>query len=634
MAFHCSFHESPSTMQSLHISIFLKRTLWLFIFASLELTSTEAQTLEDILSTLVVDEEENILSMEELEILESLVRQPVNLNNAGKRRLEMIPLFALADIQLILAERRKKGKFQYVDEVAEISGLSLIAQQLLPLISTVERVEPVSMAFRNRWATSNEDYRLLNRALFVVGETSGGIVVERDPLEPTLADFISAHTKFKTRQGVEVIVGDHRVESGYGLVFGRISRPMKGGWQVTSVSRAGRGLRSYQSSSEYWGLRGLGLRTENSFGRWTASVSSSPADAIMKEDQVVSVQRSGLHSSATSIARKHNIREEILLLNWESTFNNGQIGAMAVTNGWQIPSANRQFEGSYLSQYGDVPLLSGSLFWEAATTPEGKSAWLGGVTQNTRSVRWISMLRHYPEEWHTPRSTPFSEWSGNELNETGIYQAMVLRVGKLRISSYGDLYREYMADETGQQPIVGAETAVMADYRWRGEKNVVFKWKSEEKSLEDKLYFPKETITPRKMRQATRLQGNTKLGRTIRIRLQVDHVRSEDSNGQNDGNSLSFTGAWDTKQHHLSIQWIVFNTSDYSSRVYVWGLNLPGEMRNYAYYGNGHSSTLRYRFLTVTGTSVSFRTRSSWENENGKWSPPRWEGGFQMDLTL
>ena len=133
LAFHCSFHESPSTMQSLHISIFLKRTLWLFIFASLELTSTEAQTLEDILSTLVVDEEENILSMEELEILESLVRQPVNLNNAGKRRLEMIPLFALADIQLILAERRKKGSFSMLTKLPKSPAYHSLRNSYFPL---------------------------------------------------------------------------------------------------------------------------------------------------------------------------------------------------------------------------------------------------------------------------------------------------------------------------------------------------------------------------------------------------------------------------------------------------------------------------------------------------------------------
>lgn len=582
-----------------------------------------------------MDEEENVVSAEELELLERLVRRPVNLNAASRGELAMIPLLAPADIQLILGARQERGRFESVKNVSEIAGLSLIAAQLIPLIATVEASKMSSVAVRNRWVSSDDDFRILNRALFTMGETSGGMVVERDPLEPTVADFVSAHTSYKTSSGTELILGDHRIESGYGLLFGRTARPMKGGWQVTSVSRAGRGLQSYRSSAEYWGLRGVGVRSERELGRWTASVSSSPVDAVMEENRIISIQRGGLHNTATTTARKHNAREEILVLNWESlSSKKAQLGATAIATAWRNGEAGHQSGGQYLSQYGHVTLKNGSLFWEGATSDRAEPAWIGGLSLSTKAVRSMTLMRAYPRGWHAPRSRPFSEWSGERLNETGMYQAITMRIGKFHIASYGDVYRRTEGEHPTYLPVTGSETALLANYRLSAGNDLLFRWKREEKSLENQITFPDEDFQGGKFREAIRLQADSKPNNAFSFRLRLDRVTATNDGVPNDGRSLSLLGHWDYQQARLSLHWITFSTTDYASRVYVWDLNLPGEMRNRAYSGEGQSIGMRYRLRTATGASVALRLRGLWNKSGDSWTKPDWEGGFQVDIAF
>ncbi len=529
-----------------------------------------------------------------------MVHRPVNLNKATKADLRRIPLLTSGDIDLILRVKAERTSFSNVEAASEIPGLSLAAAQLLPIIAALENRAAASITLRNRWASSQGDFRILNRALLTSELASGGIVIERDPLEPTFADYVSAHGRYATPGGTEIIMGDHRIESGYGLLFGRIARPMKGGWQVTAPGRIGSGLQSYRSAAEQWGLRGVAVRSKQILGRWTASLSSSPVDAVMDEGRVVSVQRSGLHNSAATIARKHNVREEIIVLNWETPFaEKGQLGATAATSDWRGVDGIHQIGDHYFSQYGQAALKNGSLFWEGAARDGGRPAWIAGLSQSTKVVRWLTLIRAYPSGWRGPRSRPFSEWSGDWLNESGVYQAVSAKLGRFRIASYGDVYQR----SAGQPPA-------------------------------SQVTFADGDVQSGNSREAFRLQADRKLNENLSFRIRLDHVEATDGGDRSDGQSLSLSGNWDRRKTRLSLHWITFNTTDYASRIYVWNLNLPGEMRSRAYSGEGHSIGIRYSVRSNTGASVAFRLRGLWHKIGNAWSAPAWEGGFQMDIAL
>jgi hypothetical protein len=622
-------------MPSLHIHTFPRLTHWLFVSVFVSLTPASPQSLEDILSNLATDGEESVVSEEELEILEAMVHRPVNLNKATKADLRRIPLLTSGDIDLILRVKAERTSFSNVEAASEIPGLSLAAAQLLPIIAALENRAAASITLRNRWASSQGDFRILNRALLTSELASGGIVIERDPLEPTFADYVSAHGRYATPGGTEIIMGDHRIESGYGLLFGRIARPMKGGWQVTAPGRIGSGLQSYRSAAEQWGLRGVAVRSKQILGRWTASLSSSPVDAVMDEGRVVSVQRSGLHNSAATIARKHNVREEIIVLNWETPFaEKGQLGATAATSDWRGVDGIHQIGDHYFSQYGQAALKNGSLFWEGAARDGGRPAWIAGLSQSTKVVRWLTLIRAYPSGWRGPRSRPFSEWSGDWLNESGVYQAVSAKLGRFRIASYGDVYQRSAGQPPAHSPVKGSETALLANYRFSAGNQLQLRWKREEKSDESQITFADETVQRGYSRAAFRLQADRKLNENLSFRIRLDHVEATDGGDRSDGQSLSLSGNWDRRKTRLSLHWITFNTTDYASRIYVWNLNLPGEMRSRAYSGEGHSIGIRYSVRSNTGASVAFRLRGLWHKIGNAWSAPAWEGGFQMDIAL
>ena len=201
-----------------------------------------SQSIDDVLSSVAMDEEGGVLSDDELFLLEELSRNPLDLNNFTRDQLEAVPLLTSLDIALIVGRSGHLKKVTSVQEIIDMGGLSQTAELLLPIIATSIPQIPFNGSLRNRWVLSGDDQRVLTQLSFQQTAFTGGLLMERDPGEPSLADFLSGHAAFDLRQNLKLIAGDHRIYAGYGLLLGSSARPLKSTGNISSVARADPGF--------------------------------------------------------------------------------------------------------------------------------------------------------------------------------------------------------------------------------------------------------------------------------------------------------------------------------------------------------------------------------------------------------
>jgi hypothetical protein len=214
---------------------------------------------------------------------------------------------------------------------------------------------------------------------------------------------------------------------------------------------------------------------------------------------------------------------------------------------------------------------------------------------------------------------------------------IIIDAGKYKLITYGDMYRQVSGVESFA-PVNGFETGNQLTARWR-KINFSIRWKLEEKSVEssitynDPFVFNGIFITSK---ESWRLSLTRQVLPMIKIQSQFDWVNATDQNNFSIGKSLSLKAHLKKKNAKLSLHWIGYDTEDYTSRVYVWDMNLPGELRSRAFYLQGQSLAMFLRYSFQRNSHLSFRMRQNWQydDETHSWSIPKSDGGFQMDIAF
>ncbi|MFQ6674539.1 MAG: hypothetical protein ACE5GH_07130, partial [Fidelibacterota bacterium] len=372
--------------------------------------------------------------------------------------------------------------------------------------------------------------------------------------------------------------------------------------------------------------------------QWTISLSASPRDATVEDGRLLSTHPSGLHQTETAISRKHNLREDIVLLSWRRTGGTRwDYGTVMAHDRWtaQGSSLENRPPKTYGSIFGGLDLNDLKLFGELATSTGVGPSMLGGFVLVKDRLRWISSLRRYPAGFQGPRSQPFREWSSDRLNEMGLYQGLSLRTGKHHLLTYGDIYRQMSGDGESGRPVHGFEVAGTWSYRWRGGQGF-FRWKRERKTVENSIVFPGEATPQETWRESWRVRMATAPRRPLTLQIQGDRTTASPGDTRHRGHGLSLRVRYSRHPWRTSFNWTAFSVNDYSSRIYVWDINLPGELRSKTFSSTGHSAAFLVGTSTTTGATMSIRARSTWRfsRQAEKWLRPTLEGGFQMDIAF
>ncbi len=420
--------------------------------------------------------------------------RPLNLNQADHSDLLSLHLLTPNQIIQLLDYREKYGPLIEIYELQAIPEFDLeTIRKILPFITVESTLDVTSLLrsipeahYRQLIIRSNfriqkaEGFRLADypgdrNQLYTrfkwsePGQFSFGITAEKDAGE-ILAfndsikgfDFYSYHAQFRN-QGLlqNLVLGDHQIQFGQGLVFGAGFGLAKGAETITTLQKGNMGIRPYTSAQESGFFRGAGLTLGNDKLNTTLSYSHLKNDARLNQDTslseyevfITSIQQTGLHRTPNEFASRNTITEQNvgINLNYEP-HRLLNFGVNHLSTLFSIPIEKRPnvynqfaFEGNQnhnSSIYGSGIIRNISLFAEVAISSSGgMGKLLGAIIPITSSVDFSALYRSFDRNFHSFYGNAFSEGS-RLINEEGFYSGIKFKPSKQhQVTAYYDFFR-------------------------------------------------------------------------------------------------------------------------------------------------------------------------------------------------
>jgi hypothetical protein len=573
---------------------------------------------------------EEALPEEDALILEDLARSRDGLTAENVRLLSLLSFWSEEEVQKLRAAAEEGN----VSALIHNQNLSKALREVLRLVQD-NRAERIQVSAKQTMVIA-KDVRYRWRMTGSPGKVQMGALVERDAGEPTLVDFGSGYLSGEYSRG-RWIVGDHQIIAGYGLLLWRSTGAKKGFETVTTLLRPGRGLQPYRSSHEAWNLRGVGITWVSSTGEGFLSLGTNPRDGYLDSTGAVHVQTSGFHGSTGTAARR-NLRESTLATGWLIRREQGRFGVLFTAARWGDGQRRGPAQTGY-SCYGSWTWGSWTAFGEWARGPAHNTGALLGLRLRIRGVTYLAAGRVYAPGFTGLRANPWSEWGGTERNERGLYQGIVLRLGRQRLTLYGDLYRRAAAEDGAVFPRQGQETAL----RWEGSRKLSsawlshwtwrVQWKREVRDVEDAgTFLPAagpDTERRRTVKVAVRVYSRSGLSG----KLQVNRTRYGTGTTTPEGTGMELLATYRSERVTITVDWVTTRVEAYPARVYFWDLNLPGEMRSRGYAADGQAPGLLVLYRTRDGFQIGGKVRLHW-NDLHFADRPTAEGALLLEFGL
>ncbi len=628
------------------------------------------------------------------EELLTLRENPLNINTCTEAELEKI--IYLNDFQIfsILEYRKETGIIYSLSELSLISGLqNELIEKIRPYLfagpSHINTTGNQSKKLRlkskilvrtqlshpNKYGFSSEaDSSIkflgsrhkdqIKYQIEVGDKYRGGINLEKDEGEKYTpfsqqhpsgfsSAFIEMNNPGKIRK---IILGDYRISSANGLIFGYGMNGKSTGFILSSKLPS---VSKYSSAAENGFYRGMAIHLET--GKFTAIVygSGRKRDANVssiseKPYNFTSFKVDGLSRNAKEIAESKNIFETasgLLLglntdrLNIGYTLQNTLFNAnysyrirpdryseLATKNHFLLQSLHYSF------RQGDL-----LVFGELAAGLNKKIAAIQAMTVRLHSLLTASLsLRYFDPEYISFTSSAFGEANGTR-NESGYYIALdAYPFSFLKTSIYMDIYRFPWLRYTNCAPINGNDIVLKNEIRFNRDFEIVIFMKKENSYVEITHGNPeKEGKEPSIKQMETKqdhrlvLQAAWRPVGNFSFKTRLELKKTNTNHGvqhcsdfmSQDANLILFSD-----RLRLSFRFAVFNIPDWSVRIYAWEQDLLYSFSSPAFYRQGTRyyavariallknlnlwfkyAATSYRSFVVTGTGADLRKGALFE---------------------
>jgi hypothetical protein len=329
------------------------------LFAQLDSTSIIT---EDLLDNILDESDKEEDNSEFVDIIEELIRDPIDLNSADIIELTKIPYINQQSAKLILDYRSKFGLFYSTNELYSVKGLgNKLVQSILPFLKITQatnNVQTVEKTTKNSFFNSSRFVfrsRIMNdlqtrngflRDKFLGSKLKSynrflydyrnkyqlGFLTDKDPGETSYTDFISFYLQVKEFGILKNIVGgDYTLEYGQGLALWSPFGFSKGADAIFPVKKRSTFLRPYKSSTEYRFFRGGAATVDLDNIIITAFYSINTLDATLDpiSGEITSIGQTGFHRFDTELNKRAAAQSKViggvLDYRWLNNFNLGVI---------------------------------------------------------------------------------------------------------------------------------------------------------------------------------------------------------------------------------------------------------------------------------------------------------------------
>lgn len=247
--------------------------------------------------------------------LESLRKNPINLNAAGIDELLRVPYFTISDCLRIVDFREQHGYFTSLSELLAIPGFDrFLIDEISPYITLKAEYRDLEK-FVTRWRARTEvpaqagSVEYFTRSQCIFGHYNVYFVNEKDPYESSLFDHWASGIIVK--QGPRTFVlGRYNIDLGSGI----IASPLGSFFNSTDfrILLKERGILPYTSVFENGGFFGAAL-SDSLYMNFTIFYSNQFLDGRLDTaGYALSFDLSGEHTDSTGLAHKDRINEEII----------------------------------------------------------------------------------------------------------------------------------------------------------------------------------------------------------------------------------------------------------------------------------------------------------------------------------
>ncbi len=579
---------------------------------------------------------------DQIETISYYLEHPLNLNQAGKEKLEELGLLTPFQIASLLDYRSEFGEIISFSELNYIYGFDRESIELIsPLVFLGREKEEGSNSRTAQNAIIRYQQKLQEAKGYRDTSSSGyignpgrvyfryqtlkkevyqyGLTMEKDPGEALFSslnnsfDFISGHVALYNR-GVfhKIVAGDYKVNFGQGAILWT-GFSMGKGLNNSLIRKSGKTLDAYSSSNENRFLRGMA--TEIRKNKWSSTIflSYKRTDANLTDSSrhyFTSLPTDGIHNTQLSLRKKDALKEFIMGVNAGYQLQNGHIhvnlvymdyNASRITddkihklNSW---SGNHMY---YSSVDYSLSLKKLMLFGEFAANKSLNWAILNGAYMQILPELSVGVIyRNYNATYSNPWASSFGENSSSE-NEEGIYTGIKINLlPGLVINAYADVYRFPWLKYQMYNPTLGHEEKIQVTYSKSKDLKLRLNYQSKEKETylrenKDSPVFSTRMLKTEKARIRLRHAVHKLL--TLSHELQFAYVKERNDNGVLFAQTAHIRSTkWKV---NLDLRYAVFRTDSYDTRLYIYENDLLYAFSIPSFSGEGQRFYINLRWKT------------------------------------
>lgn len=597
-------------------------------------TDTNYIKTEEILNDLLEETQEEEITSDLYDLMEYLMRNPVDLNTAGQNEFQRIPFIDFSTAEIIISHRNKYGKFFSVNELYSIRGIPTdLVRKIIPFAvikeseylsesreeNLLKNISENSRVYsRNRISNDIQDKKgfrenkftgskiaLYNRLQIKYDNNYQiGILTEKDAGENQFNDFSSFHLFAKDIGYIRNLVfGDYYLEFGQGLALWNAYGFSKGADAVYPVKKNERKIIPYTSASENNFFRGAaGTINYNSFSV-SVFYSKNKFDANLDDltSEILSTPLDGLHRTELEIKKRKTAEETFIggridyveenllrigILHYRSTFSH-PFQASSV-----FSKAGNEF--NYTSAAYDIYIKNINIFGEVVYSGTSVATINNLQISISSSLQFVSSIRNYPANFINIHGFSFGERSGAVQNEFGIYNGLKWRIPIGILNLYYDQFKFPFAGFDNALPADGNEFFAELSSRPLSKVETKIRYKKERKEINYNINEVK--LIAERNRENFRGEIIYEISKSLRwkSRFEYNIFSVNDADILEEG-YLFFQDLRFIPAANLNIygRIVFFRTDSFNSAVYEYENDLTGVLTNRAMFGDG----IRWYFL-------------------------------------
>jgi hypothetical protein len=437
-----------------------------------------------------------------------------------------------------------------------------------------------------------------------------GFILENDPGEMNIdkqriADFFSWHL-FMRSDGLirRVVIGDFLVGYGQGLTYAGSGRSGLS-FDAGSVIRPQSGIRPYRSVTESGFLRGVATSLRKGKAGLDLFYSNVREDATIRYDSLgrpvfTSLSTSGLHRTDSELKKKSSLAVRSAGSHLSLNIGKWDLGVTMVRIRYSKlkergADTYALFDHSGQETYRTGFSFSGRirnvhLFGEITDGNLNDLPFLAGTMVQLHSgILWTTLVRSYPAGRDVVMSDPVARSGGS--NERGIYNGLNFHFSRtFNVNLFYDFYRRpwtsYADDLPGHGHTGGVRVVLKPDRHREFLVQCRFRGYTENQIVDAEKFRQQQLRDQASMRVQYKVTTKTRV--TLRTRLEFNRIKKGvvRSSGFMIYQDLIYKPLM--SRYSINLRFAVFDTDDYSSRIYAFENNVLYAYSIPSYYYNGY----------------------------------------------